>query len=208
VRLEARSKRKQALTLAIPQLGTGTLIVALKEPSSGRLVCRRQFPVTLSYTPLAVEVLRPHYRNSIFATQKVEALELRVTTAVAAEERQDYRFEFALLSPLRSRSRQTSGRERSRQQGWGVLKAQEARVTSENLTLTIPLPKLRTGDYPMEGRLRHRNGKVLAEWQDTLRVLPPHRGEVRFDENWATLVDGQPFVPFGAWGSYRTPQRL
>jgi len=233
VRLAAGSQRKQTFTLTIPKLGQGVLLVTLEEPSrpgplparaapgpgrslpgrsppsAGRIVCRRQFPVVLAYEPLVVEVLRPHYRNAIFATQKVEALELRVTTAVAAEERGDYRFEFALLA---SRPPEVSagrgGAERGKGQGRGSLKTQEVGVARESVTVTIPLPKLREGDYPLEGRLRHRNGKVLAEWKDTLRVLPPYRGEVRFDENWATLVDGKPFVPFGAWGYYRSPQEV
>jgi len=165
--------------IPIPAMGEATLIVALREPRSGRVVCSRETRLVLAYEPLRVELRQPSYQNAIFAGQTLDAIALEVEAALDADERQDYAFEFVL----------ESDRE---------LMRHSRKIDAEKAVMSFPLPPLPTGRYRMQGRLVHRpSGKVLGQWRDELRKLPPRPGEVRFTEHGACLVDNKPLVPFG-----------
>ena len=175
---------RQRLSLPIPATGEAVLRVALHEAKSPIVVCSRETPLVLDYRPFSVEVRRPSYGNAIFAGQKLDEIVLEVETDVAADERQDYAFEFVLKS--------------DREHVHSL-----SQVGAEKAALSFHLPRLTPGRYTMEGRLVHRpSGGTVGTWQDVLRTLPPRRGEVRFDEHGVCLVDNRPFVPYGLAGDW------
>ena len=172
------------LTIPISAGGAATLDLSLQDPASQRVVCSRRFSLVLDCRPLKVELLRPHYQNAIFAGQGLDAIELDVEVALDRDERPSYAFEFVLQSDR------------------DILRSEQP-VAAAKAVVSVPLPRLEAGRYAMRGRLLYRpNGKVLGEWREALRQLPPRKGEVRFDAHGACLVDNEPFLPFGLAGDW------
>ena len=170
---------KCRLAIPIPANGAATLDLSLQDRASQRVVCSRRFGLVLDCRPLKVELLRPHYQNAIFAGQRLDAIELDVEVALDRDERRDYAFEFVLRSDR------------------DVLRRQQP-IAAAKAVVSVPLPRLEAGRYVMRGRLLYQpSGKVLGEWHDVLRQLPPRKGEVRFDAHGVCRVDNEPFMPFG-----------
>ncbi len=184
VRLSPDARHQEDITFPIPAMGKGILSVSIQDIESQKVVSRDESSVEVNYTPLKVAVLRPHYRNAIFAGQNIKDIELEVITAIAPEERQEYIFEFLLKSDKEILRRKT-------------------KIMGEKTIVSVPLPGLKAGKYQMEGKLIHNSsGNVTAKWQDILHnKLAPKKGEVRFDENMVCLIDNKPFLPFGIFGS-------
>jgi len=176
---------RHTIAVPVPAAGPAKLSVALEDAEQKRVVCSRRVSLTLDYQPLKVDVLRPHYQNAAFAGQQLDEVALEVHAAVEPAKIGEYAFEFLLKSIPETILRRTQ------------------RVDAEATVVTIPLPSLVEGSYRMEGRLVHRpSGRVVGEWEDVLRKLPPRTGEARFDEDWVCWVDGERFLPFGIFSPW------
>jgi hypothetical protein len=62
----------------VDKTGDYKLLVALTDPTAARVYCRTQFPVRLEYTPLAIRLVQPCYRDSIYASQQIDEVKLLV----------------------------------------------------------------------------------------------------------------------------------
>ncbi|MEN6304159.1 MAG: carbohydrate binding family 9 domain-containing protein, partial [Armatimonadia bacterium] len=57
----------------------------------------KQVPLSLSYTPLAIDITRPGYRDCIYATQKLDKIEFTVTSALSPQSLTGKQLHAALL---------------------------------------------------------------------------------------------------------------
>jgi hypothetical protein len=190
--------REIAFSVPVAEQGAQVLrlrLVDRRDPE--RVLSIRSIPTSVQYTPLAIEITRPHYRNSIYATQQIEAVELTATLALADEQLEGRTVTAGIFRPADGE-----------QSGLGELvSAGEPTPAATEVRLSIPAAELPVGDYLVGVQLTGEGGAVEHLAREALRKLPPPEGghEWRFDENYALLRDGEPFLPFG-WFSYRLAQ--
>ncbi|MFW5867099.1 MAG: sugar-binding protein [Armatimonadota bacterium] len=156
-----------------------------------RVLYVRSIPVTVEYTPLAIEMTRPNYRNNIYATQQIDAVELTVDLALGEEQIAGRRVSAAILA--------------ASDDGRGELVAiGEPVAAAEEVELSIPAADLPIGDYEVGVQIVNAEGVTEHRAHVPLRKLPPAPSghEWRFDENNVMLHNGEPYLPFG-WFSYR-----
>ena len=165
----------------------GMLVVSLTDAlDPDRVLARRQTAVPLAYSPIAVRLTAPWYKDAIFATQDIRAVEGVVRSDLTAK----------ALAPLSLTA--------------AILKGEEvvsgpvriAPVTADT-AFAIPITDLTVGRYTVHTTLVDANGRAVHEASKALRRLPARKGEVRFDRAMACLIDGRPFIPFG-WFGVRT----
>ena len=135
--------------------------------------------------PLALTMLAPHYRNTIYATQKVPAIRLSARTdkPVAAG-----RLSVVLKG--------AQGKEVARK---GIAWA------GREMALEMPAAGLAVGDYTLEAVLQ-ADGKEYGRAAQPLRKLAPFSPEVRVREDNVVLVDGRPFWPIGITQLHADPE--
>ena len=120
----------------------------------------------------------PSYRNAIYATQDLPAVELRCTINVLPP----------MLGELDLTAMLYRGRELLRQ-NTVVPRESETRVA-------IPAQGVGVGEYAVVVDLKHK-GRRLARNRMPLHGYGPHPNEVRVDANLNTLINGRPFLPTG-----------
>ncbi len=64
--------------MALPKPGLYAGIITIRDQATNRILFRRDFPVAAEYTPITVKITDPHYRNTIFATQKLDNVRFAV----------------------------------------------------------------------------------------------------------------------------------
>ena len=160
----------------LPDVKPGAYLLDVK--TYGSASCRpllgivRQ-AVSFEYAPLAIRLRTPAYRDSVYATMTDQ----KIRAEIDFKERKGQKWEAVLTGP--------DGREAGRRSGGSA-------------------KKLETVQFDLKGRpdgkyvLTVRSGPVSVS--RTIRKLPPHKGEVRVDENGVTLINGKPFFPFGWYG--------
>lgn len=124
----------------------------------------------LTYQPVKITVLQPHYRQNIYASQKLKRLIVR------AEPNQG--------TMPQSVSVTASGN--------GM--TQTRTVTPAGHWQTeFDITGWKDGDYQLSARLGHSGSEVST----VVRKLPSQTGETWLSPEGVTMVDGQPFLPFG-----------
>ncbi len=139
------------------------------------------------YRPLSLDIIQPNYRQNIYATQNVSEIIFRVTLApdVAAQSAQ---IQYSLLNAAGQIIRE--GKAAKGQ--WGA-------------PLKLEAARLPQGIYTLRARALNATGQTIHEIATTIRKLPPAQGsEVRIDEKGNILVNGQPKIFIGWYGSIPT----
>ncbi len=151
-----------------------------------------EMPILLEYTPLAIDITRPYYRDSIYATEQLEQIQFTVTTPSLSE---------AELAGMQLRAT-LWGDNRDTPPGLLAPPSMTVRAACE-VKMTLPAKDLPVGDYELQVVLHDRAGARLYSTQKRLRKLPPapNGHEWRVDENNVLLHNGEPFLPFG-WFSF------
>jgi hypothetical protein len=185
--------RELAFSVPVKEQGPQTLrlrLVDRRRPSQVLYV--RSVPITVTYTPLSIDITRPFYRDSIYATQKIDQIEATVTSALGSEQMRGLRLAAALY--VRDAEGRPTGEPVTRATNQAAVATAQVR---------LPAATLAVGDYLLVARLVDGAQKVVAEAQKRLRKLPPPTSghEWRFDENLVLLRDGKPFQVFG-WFSH------
>lgn len=170
-----------------PQTGILKLSLAAKEASERSLALHVQ-DVSLDFKPISVQITQPAYRNSVYATESVDAIEAQVAVAVAAEDLRGARLSAVLYA-----------------RGQGKPLAQQAlEMTSLQSALSLKLDQaLAVGAYQLKIRVEKADG-TLWETEETIRSLPraPY-DEWRIDANKVLRRNGEPFLPYG-WFGWKT----
>ena len=156
----------------------------------------KQLPLTLNYTPLAIDITRPAYRDCIYATEKLAKIEFTVTSALSAGSLAGKQITAVLLPA------QPQGAPRVIARATPVAAAGRVGDPTYNgpqVTLSLPADKLAVGDYQLLVTLMDQSGQMVHSAQKRLQKLPPapNGHEWRFDEHQVLLHNGEPFLPFG-----------
>lgn len=174
-------------TLAIPYEGEGNaqVSVTLKSAETGAKWRRQQYAAALDYTPIEIRLTEPGYRDTIYATQDLDAIAGEVSLNLTREVLGAYRLDVALHSPAGEPLASTT------------VETLEPRVTFE-----LPIPDdMPAGRYQVVTHLTsNAGGKDYQEQRSLTKLPPPAQGrEVRLGTNRALYVDGKPMVPYGAF---------
>jgi len=171
---------------ALPaRAGEGEVLAVLevREADSGDLLRSTVARLSTAYEPITVRLLMPCYRNTIFASETIEALRFRVGLSADIAERAEM-LRFRLVD------------------GKGAPIAEgEAAVTGPATEAELPCPDLPLGDSTLE-TVAEADGARVAEIRTPVHKLPPPSAgtEVRVDANGNILVNGRPFVGIGWYG--------
>ena len=180
--LDAGQSKEVTFAFPVPQRGAGTLSIEVRDranPEALWAVRKRQ--MALEYVPIVVDVTRPHYRNNIYATESLDAIQATIQLAMSTEQRAGA----GLLVSLAAEAKP------------GEPVAQQTFPADEStVAVSLPIPELEEGRYVFAVALQ-RNGETLERTETVLRKLPRVEHEWRLDENNVLLHDGEPFLPFG-----------
>ena len=144
------------------------------------------YPMQIVFVPLEIILDEPSYRATIFASQDLRNIRLRVRIVLSAEDLKNFRLRVSLQS----------------KDGRRIAAKEVTPLTSETVPVLLPCADLPTGDYAIEAALTSAAGKTTAQTTHELHKLPPPaRGsEVRVDSNLNLIVNGRPIFPIGWYG--------
>ena len=187
--LAAGQAREIAFSVPVRQQGNVQLRLLLCDRAHAHAADTlyvKQVPLDLKYTPLAIDITRPSYRDCIYASQKLDRIEFTATSDLSPEALAGQQVT-AVLRP-----QQAQGEPRPLAQTTPVAAAAQVK-------LSLPASQLTVGDYLIVVTLTDRSGRITQTAQRRLRKLPPppNGQEWRFDEHNVLLHNGQPFLPFG-----------
>jgi hypothetical protein len=163
-------------------------VFAFADAGTGEVYKSMVKRLSTDYRPIAISVLRPCYRNNIYATQKLSEIVFRV----------------ALAGDMAARTATVS---------YALLGADGATVCEGKAKpaglaqpLKLPAATLKIGAYRLVAFALDAFGKEVASTATAIRKLPPppSGNEVRIDEVGNLLVNGKPFVPLGWYGAVPT----
>lgn len=167
----------------VPGAQTGTRMLRLQlaaAADTAALLAVRQIEVSTSYRPLAIDVTRPFYRSSIYATEDVPEVVCEVRSDVPETDLQAMVLR-AVLRPAAA-----------------AAVASVEQPAAPAATLRFPTGGLALGDYVIEVTLADaRTGAVRHRLTHPLRKLPPAPHEWRIDPDLVLRHNGQPVLPFG-----------
>ena len=179
-----------ALLERVPK--TNIAFCLLEEPS-GKLLKAVVKNLSCETRPVAVRMLRPCYRDAIYASQDVGSLSFRVELSPDVRQRTST-VRYALVA---------AG---ERQIAVGTCRTEEVGTERE-----LPVVGLPVGTYQLQVSALGENGAEAATTSVPVRKLPPPDvgNEVRVDGNRNVLVNGKPFFGIGWYGSVptRDPRR-
>ncbi len=181
---QAQELSAQLSGYTVTDSGDYKLLVALTDPTAGRVYYRAKFTVQLDYTPLAIRMIQPCYRDTIFATQDLKQIELAVEVGLDEAELKNSTLyvELGAASPA-PQPLQT--------QKIGPLQASPVLVRFDATELPV-------GAWMITAKLADGDGKLVATTENLLHKLPPAPGsEVRIDENNNTVINGVPTFIYG-----------
>ncbi|MEA3403672.1 MAG: carbohydrate binding family 9 domain-containing protein [Armatimonadota bacterium] len=185
------------LAFSVPVAEQGRQVLRLRivdRRDLQRVLHVRSMPVDVHYTPLAIDITRPCYRNSIYATQDIDTVQFSVTSALSEEQLRGHRLTAGVFQP---------GGEAGGSYGRLVAGPESVPAAAE-VQMSIPVSDLPVGDYVLGAQIVGEGGRVEHGASEPLRKLPPSPSghEWRIDENLVLRHNGEPFLPFG-WFSYR-----
>lgn len=140
--------------------------------------------VNIQNRPIALEVIEPECRDTIYSSAPVEAIKAAVSI----------NFPAAKLTGATVQTCLTNS-------GKTLFSASHA--PKPRLELTIPAKDLAEGDYQLTSRLVDADGKPIATAERTIRKLgPPPAIEVRINRAGTMIVNGTPLFVRGWYGNF------
>ena len=178
----------QTLKFDIPAVraksGNGLLTVVLRDRLAPRRpLAIRSFPLKVQYTPLAIDVVKPFYRDSIYATEDLREIVANIRIDLPAEKITTCELRTDLI-PQGATKPIVSGK----------------CAAAESRQISLPIPDLAVGSYVLTAELvqiGNETDNAIASATRTIRKLPPAAHEWRIREDCVALYNGEPFVPFG-----------
>lgn len=184
--LDADQAREFDLTVPVDANGPATLTLTLADRGSGEALGFYRFPVEVQYTPLRVILTNPKYRNAIYATQRIEAIEGVIESSLGDKR----------LEGLRLRVSLRGGADQP-------IAEQLLGTMGQSAAFRLPIAELAEGDYAVTADLIDDAGTVRHTATTPLRKLAPAPVEIRLDEHMVTRLNGEPHLVYGWFSTYR-----
>lgn len=186
--LDAGQAGRFDVSVQVPGQGEQQLALVLAErmaDGTSRVRSVERAGADVRYSPVEVEMLRPGYRDSIYATQQIDALEAVVRFGLPAEELAGRALTAAFYPP----------------EGGAPLASAQVELEGREAVVRLPLEERpEPGEYRFAVRTTTATGAAL-EQSRAIRVLPPADTiEVRVGDDHVLYVDGEPFMPLGWFG--------
>lgn len=135
-----------------------------------------------SAPPVELSFLKPHYKDAVFATQKLKEAECLVR-----------------LNLEESAITGTSLKMTLSRDGKGILEKVLTVPQTGEVRWNFDVETLPAGNYRVSAELKNAGGVVIGRAERTLRKLSPHPNEVRIDENARLMINGKAVFPMTAW---------
>lgn len=171
--------------------GTYANKVVLMDPATKRPILISMASVQIECVPIALRIVEPSYRNTIFASQNLKKVVLEVEVGLDEAARAGSSLEIAVTAPKGDKT----FFERS-------VKGLSAVNRLEFEAAALPAE----GRFPVRVVLKDNAGRELARTGQTLLKLPYKKGEVWVGRDRVFRRDGKPIFPNGGWG-IMTPAR-
>jgi hypothetical protein len=166
--------------------GICTFYLTVKD-DNGMLLRQMQMTKEITYSLFKVKLIEPFYRQSIYYTEKLNAIKLEATVNLGDG--------VLAKSKLTARLLNSNGE---------IFPGAQISVTPSApvVELEIPITDIKPGKYKLQVTLtRGDNNKEITE-NSTITVLPKAPGsEVRVDADLNLLVDGKLYFPWGFYGA-------
>lgn len=169
--------------LLLPEPGTYSGALTLRDAASNRILQRRLLTAELSYIPVSIRLLDPHYRQAIFATQKLEHVDYQVDIHLEPEKIAGLRLHSGIRRPGQAPAQEKHGL-----------------AAAEN-HFRFPVAALADGEWEVFARLLDGAGQLVAESATALRKLPYKKNEVWRGKDGHWYVDGKKIFLLSSWGT-------
>lgn len=162
-----------------------SFVIELRDEETGKIVKSMVKRLEADYRPVTLSVLQPCYRDSIYATEDISEIIFRVALAPDVE-----REAASLLLSLKA-------------EGGETVISRTVPVAAADEPLRLPAADLAVGRYSLAVEVRDAAGTALNSAERTINKLPPpdSGNEVRIDEHGNILVNGEPWIGIGWYGS-------
>lgn len=149
----------------------------------GKPVISAKIKIPFEYVPIAINVIEPFYRDTIFETQNLEKVVLEIESNLDKKDLVNAVFDVEI---------------RKRDAGKALLREKISKPKTM-VKAEFDCKKLPYGKLDIVAILKDKNGKILAETKHPLQKLPYKKGEVWLDRDLNWHVDGKLFFLVGAW---------
>lgn len=173
-----------ATDVQVERPGDYRCIASILNPVDRRILKRRTYPAVIAFSPFEIILAKPHYRDMIFASQKLDQVA------------------YAVKSHLGDQAAGLTITTGIRRMDGTVLCAQTLAASGDVQFPAAPLPEERMVIFVAAGPAGDP-GQDLAT--HPLRKLPYQKGEVWLDEERYWRVDGERFFFLGGWNDVHVP---
>ena len=167
--------------IRFPAPGAYQAVATLRDRQTNAILARERFTHTVSFSPLRLTLLDPHYRNAIFATQKLNDVRYRIACSAGK---------------LPDGCRLHTG---IAQDGKTILET--TLPVAPEQEVVFPVAKLPEGRLEIFAELRTPAAALPGAVRHPLRKLPYHPGEVWRGKDGVWRVDGKKTFILASWGS-------
>ncbi|MCS7180416.1 MAG: hypothetical protein NZ891_03590 [bacterium] len=145
-----------------------------------KLVLRYIYSPKIEYSPIVIELLKPFYRNSIYSTQKLEEIVVKVRLCLKEDKIKGTNTEILIVDKGNNT----------------ITRKIDTSKKEANFNLEVPQTE---GEYKIVGKLI-KEGQTMFESNIPLYKLAPSKGnEVYVDENLNLILNGKPIMPIMWW---------
>ncbi|NLF61521.1 MAG: hypothetical protein GX574_10255 [Lentisphaerae bacterium] len=170
-------------SLQLPEPGRYQAAITLRELESNRILSRKHFDLDLNYVPMAITLVDPHYRQAIFATQKLEQINYQVDINLPEENIAGRKLHSGIRDP----------------QSKNTVLGQTLNAQGHN-NFSFKTADLPDGDWEVFAQLLDDQEANRNECTTRLRKLPYKKNEVWRDKDGHWRVDGERVFLLMCWG--------
>jgi len=192
ISLSAGKKQVHSAQFSLTEQGEYSCYLAISSSDTRKMLAFSNSMVTIRYTPMAVKVIEPWYRDAIFETQNIKQVVFDVEINLEDVEINLEREE------LKDKILEVGIREKGQTE---PLVSKCITTVDEKNRLVFDAAKLPYGRLEIYARLRDNTGipVVNGDISYPLRKLPYKKGEVWLDKEKRYCIEGKPFFCNGAW---------
>ncbi|OGV48517.1 MAG: hypothetical protein A2017_16420 [Lentisphaerae bacterium GWF2_44_16] len=174
--IDNKGGKEFLIEVPVGKMGNAELSFELTDRKDNTPMLDIRVPIQLNYSPMLITLIKPFYRDDIFASMKIKEIEgdISISTETSSKE-------------IELSFKDENGK---------ALTEKKIKITSEKMAFSLPLPEnLADGKYYIEAKLIGDEKTVSVK--KTVRKLAPFKGEVTIDNDLITKVDGKPFLAYG-----------